>query len=445
MVTTDWPHPAEDPAFYRDPTLDDYRSDREALERLTLAAIIWSATIGQPDLVDRALADLTPDDFRHGALRTVFDAILALHADRRPITAAELLDALGDRLELIGGMPTLLRILDLRYPGDHPAVYAGLLAEWARRERLLGYVRQLPGEVKADTLDPDTVAAEITRHAPDRQHGIDRIRDLADDIDIEIASGGADEGVRLRWTSLAHHYRPAPGLMSVVTGIPGSGKSTLVDNVVVDLAERHGWRFAVFSPESAPTTRHVRRLATMHLGCAPAARPVAQVREALAWLDRHVEWINSTDGVTVDEILRRADVIHRRDPLNGLVLDPWNEIDRESSRDSETLRISEALTKIRRWSRRRSVHTWIVAHPTKLQRQGDGYAPPTLYDVSGSATWRDKADFGLVVHRDATRPGPTDVHVVKVRFAAQGRIGKVRLSFDTASELFADAPFGQPL
>lgn len=44
------------------------------------------------------------------------------------------------------------------------------------------------------------------------------------------------------------------------------------------------------------------------------------------------------------------------------------------------------------------VHVWLVAHPKQLQQwKGDA---PTLYDIAGSAHFINKADVGIVVHRD---------------------------------------------
>lgn len=44
------------------------------------------------------------------------------------------------------------------------------------------------------------------------------------------------------------------------------------------------------------------------------------------------------------------------------------------------------------------VHVWLVAHPRQLQQwRGE---PPTLYDIAGSAHFINKADVGLIVHRD---------------------------------------------
>ena len=44
------------------------------------------------------------------------------------------------------------------------------------------------------------------------------------------------------------------------------------------------------------------------------------------------------------------------------------------------------------------MHVWLVAHPKQLQ-QWKGEAPG-LYDISGSAHFNNKADNGLVVHRN---------------------------------------------
>ena len=59
------------------------------------------------------------------------------------------------------------------------------------------------------------------------------------------------------------------------------------------------------------------------------------------------------------------------------------------------------------------VHVWFVAHPRQL-RDWKGQAP-NLYDISGSAHFINKADNGIVVHRDRD-PESTVQHKV-------GRVG----------------------
>jgi twinkle protein len=79
------------------------------------------------------------------------------------------------------------------------------------------------------------------------------------------------------------------------------------------------------------------------------------------------------------------------------------------------------------------VHVWIVAHPTKLQKDQKGeYPVPTPYDISGSAHWRNKADNCLAVYRrfDPHHEPPVEVHVQKVRFREVGKIGLAELRYE---------------
>lgn len=55
------------------------------------------------------------------------------------------------------------------------------------------------------------------------------------------------------------------------------------------------------------------------------------------------------------------------------------------------------LLQVKRWAQRHMVHVWLVAHPKSFE-EWDG-SPPSMYDISGSAHWYNKADMGVVVHR----------------------------------------------
>jgi twinkle protein len=128
--------------------------------------------------------------------------------------------------------------------------------------------------------------------------------------------------------------------------------------------------------------------------------------------------------------------------IKGVIIDPWNELDH--SRPShllETEYISQALSEIRRFARQHQVHVWLVAHPTKLFKDGNGQYPvPTAYDISGSAHWRNKADNILCIWRDVTAHDHTvQVHVQKIRFREIGQIGKVELTFNSVTGGFHEA------
>ena len=110
---------------------------------------------------------------------------------------------------------------------------------------------------------------------------------------------------------------------------------------------------------------------------------------------------------------------------------------------NETRYISIQLKRIRKFARKHLIHFFVVAHPTKMKRaKTDETEPvPTLYDVNGSANFRNRTDNGLCVWRDLlAENGEVQIHVQKVKFREVGRIGMARLYFDTRNGQYQEQP-----
>lgn len=59
-----------------------------------------------------------------------------------------------------------------------------------------------------------------------------------------------------------------------------------------------------------------------------------------------------------------------------------------------------AIKRFKAFARQHNIHLIVAAHPAKMKRNTDGgYDIPSLYDISDSAHWYNKADVGIVVHR----------------------------------------------
>jgi twinkle protein len=63
---------------------------------------------------------------------------------------------------------------------------------------------------------------------------------------------------------------------------------------------------------------------------------------------------------------------------------------------------------------------------------------PTLYDISGSANWANKADHGLAVHRDSLDFPLVGIYVHKIRFMWVGKPGKVELQYDRMTGRYSE-------
>lgn len=263
-----------------------------------------------------------------------------------------------------------------------------------------------------------------------------------------------DRGVETGWTLLDSHYRPAPGYVTIVTGVPSHGKSTWLDALLVQIAQLHDQRFAIFSPESYPVSRHALRLASRvsgqsWLGQTKMSDDTAQW--ALQWVSEHFWFLDPDVGLTIEAVLEAAEKLLRRHGINGLVIDPWNELEHGRPKEmTETEYVSVVLGRIRRWARTHRVHVWVVAHPAKppkpmkKRRDDEDDEPyiPTPYDISGSANWYNKADAAITIWRDPRVPGGyTHVHIQKVRVQPeQGCPGVVLMAHDQRTGTYRDVP-----
>jgi len=237
--------------------------------------------------------------------------------------------------------------------------------------------------------------------------------------------------------------------LTPITGIPGSGKSNWLDDLLVNLARLHGWSFALFSPENLPLEQHMAALAEKYLrkpfhdGPTPRMSQ-EELETAMTWVGQHFSWImpNSEDDWTLEKILLTAGKLCLRRGIRGLVIDPWNELEAlRPAHLAETEYISQSLKRVRGFARQRGVHVWIVIHPSKLYRDDTGkYPVPTLYDCAGSAHWRNKADNGIVVWRDLSGADSAEVqiHVQKIRFRHVGRRGMAKLLYEPVCATYRD-------
>ncbi|XP_068654286.1 twinkle homolog protein, chloroplastic/mitochondrial-like [Aristolochia californica] len=273
-----------------------------------------------------------------------------------------------------------------------------------------------------------------------------------DEIDSYYTrSSGYEMGASSGWKSLDELYKVVPGELTVVTGVPSSGKSEWIDALMVNLNESKGWKFAVCSMENQ-VREHARKLLEKHIKKPFFIASYGGDAERISdeELKRGKEWLNDTFYLircdddclpSIKWVLELAKVAVLRYGARGLVIDPYNELDHQRPpSQTETEYVSQMLTRIKRFAQHHSCHVWFVAHPRQLQNWMG--SPPNLYDISGSAHFINKCDNGIVVHRNRDPDsGPLDevkIFVRKVRNKVIGNIGEAILSYSRATGEFKD-------
>lgn len=257
---------------------------------------------------------------------------------------------------------------------------------------------------------------------------------------------GREKGFSTGWDSIDTHYRIAPKYWTLVSGWPNMGKSSFVDNLAVNTMVKHDWRWLFFSAENLPYESHWAGLAELYVGrpfnLGASYRMTEQERDvSKTFLREHCWHIQPDDRMTVKRILEVAERAIKRYAINCLVIDPWNELDHSRPASmNETEYVSNALSQIRRFARESGIHIFVVAHPSKLQRNKEGVLPvPTPHDVSGSSHFWNKSDYAISIHRDfSDQTGETQVYIQKARHRWVAHLGKVNLYHVSATNSYRE-------
>lgn len=258
--------------------------------------------------------------------------------------------------------------------------------------------------------------------------GVFTIDDVWDQVE-HIYQFGLPEGDRTGDPYFDAHLRCMPGELTMVTGIPGHGKSIYLDQVTLGLCLNSGWEFGVFSPESYPMPLYFTRLAKRLLGKKFSKNHInpSELQAIRNWIRTRYNLIfPSEEGFSLDVILEKAKQLVLRKGIKGLIIDPWNRIESTIPNGyNEGKFINEQLAKIINFNQKTGIHTFLVAHPTKMKKRVDdiaNYEVPNMYSISGSAHFFNMTQNGFTVYRNYTTQ-KTEVHFQKVKWEHLGKIG----------------------
>lgn len=295
-------------------------------------------------------------------------------------------------------------------------------------------------------LGKEALADCIKNAVPFPVDGIFELNAFGADLD-QIYAEGLPPGLSTGWVNVDDFYRPMEGQWTLVTGVPGMGKSEWLDALAMNMTRLNHWVIGVCSPENQPIHFHASKLMEKYIGKRLHKMTREEYEEAKEWVDVFFKFIMPEDR-TLESLLAKAKLLVKRYGMKGLIIDPYNEITHTHRKDgiSETEYISDFLAQLRGFARMMGIHIWLVAHPTKLQKGMDGkYPVPTGYDVAGSAHFFNKADNIVAIHRDKSDPHAySEVHVQKIRSRWLGQLGHTFLEWDRSSGRFT-IPAGQGL
>ena len=264
----------------------------------------------------------------------------------------------------------------------------------------------------------------INRSSQVPLEGVSTLYDIEDELK-DFVNNGFKPGFQVGLPNFDKIFSTYTGQFITVTGIPSSGKSDFVDQMVVGYNNNYGWKTAFASPENQPTYLHAHKLMRKTWQDMPLPSDIGGSK----WnsVADHVNdnyFFIDMDRYTLESVLRKGAELVKRKGIKCLVIDPFNKVRDVDCKTEDVNRYTmEYLTKIEIFAKKYDVLVFIVAHPTKMYKGQDGkIEEPTMYNIKGGGEWYDASYHGLLVHRDYEAK-TVKAKVLKVKFQNLGENG----------------------
>ena len=270
----------------------------------------------------------------------------------------------------------------------------------------------------------DKLRQAVKQARPYPLENVTTFKDIENDV-TDFVKNGFKAGYQIGLSNFDQIFSTYTGQFITVTGIPSSGKSDFVDQMVVGYNKNYNWKTAFASPENAPNYLHAHKLMRKVWGDMPSRDDIgsAKWKEVANHVNDNFFFIDM-EKYTLESVLRKGAELVKRKGIKCLVIDPFNKVrDRNASSLDVNIYTMEYLTKIETFAKKYDVLVFIVAHPTKMYKTSDGkIEEPNMYNIKGGGEWYDASYHGLLVHRDYELKN-TKVKVLKVKFQNLGENG----------------------
>ena len=269
----------------------------------------------------------------------------------------------------------------------------------------------------------EKLISRITAATPVPLENVTTFRDIEGDV-TDFVRNGFKPGYQVGLREFDSIFSTYTGQFITVTGIPSSGKSDFVDQMCVGYNQLYGWKTAYASPENQPTFLHAHKLMRKIWGGMPSEADINTEKwNTIADMCNSSFYHIDMEKYTLEHVLKKGAELVKRKGIKCLVIDPYNKVRSAKPSTDVNQYTLDYLEQIDIFAKKYDVLVIVVAHPTKMYKDGNGkIEEPTMYNIKGGGEWYDASYHGLLVHRDYDAR-TVKVKVLKVKFQNLGENG----------------------
>lgn len=399
------------------------------------------------------------NSFYTGKHRTVYDAILSLHAKGDPIDIVTVSSKLKERKQLaeIGGGAFLSELVgSAASPGS-----ARHYAELVQTKFVLRSLIEAAAKINDLGFQEDREIANVLDEAQSAVFNVTQTPMLHNFKELREELGPAQE-------RFEHLYKHEQGFRGIPTGFPqldnvlaglqksdliilaarpSMGKTALALDIARQTATKHNTPVGIFSLEMSSQQLVDRMLAAqagvnswkLRTGKIRSEEEFDRLQEALGTLAEAPIFIDDKPSSTVLQMRSVARRLKIEKDLGLIVVDYLQLITPTNTRSNDSLvqQVTEISRSLKAMARELDIPVLALSQLSRAVEQRRGR--PRLSDLRDSGSIEQDADVVMFIHRDdkmndnSDRPGIAEILIEKHR---NGPTGKIELRFDEEKTTF---------
>jgi len=395
-----------------------------------------------------------PEAFFHQDHRTIYEILLKLYEQNRPVDAVILRDELARRqlLDEVGGVEYLMKLLNSVPSAAHGVHYASIVREKYLLRRLI----EAGNAILRDAYSPHEQAELLVQRAEqiifdiaDRKFSGSMVplEEVLHEV-FEMLDHRGQRGLETGFLDLDDMLNGLQnGEMIVLAARPSMGKTALGMNIIETLAVDKGLPCGVFSLEMSKQQLAQRMLCSRgKIDSHKLRRGLLQAHEyqhlisVVGQLAKAPIFVDDSPGLTPLDLRAKARRLKREHDVKCIMIDYLQLMDCPGPENRQQ-QISEISRAIKAVARELNIPVLAVSQLNRATETREGHRP-RMSDLRESGSIEQDADVVLLLHReDYYRMSEKDFvpdNVAEVIIAKQrnGPTGTVKLFFDSRSTRF---------
>jgi hypothetical protein len=251
-----------------------------------------------------------------------------------------------------------------------------------------------------------------------------------------------ERGKYLGFNNLNEHYTMQLGNCTDWSGFPGSGKTQVLMELLLNTSKYYGWRHLVYFPDVGSKTEIVADL--LHKLTGKTFNPKYdnhiqedEIYQQINWILHHFLILTKEDVKAKLTPFQFWDMAASMEDIQTASIDSWKDMHHDYNKYGSYAQYLEIVLPYRNQvAEDNNLHLHTIIHPKLTEKENGVRKAPTPYDLKGGSEWFNSGKCMITVHRETKETNEAQIIFGKIKPRSVGVTGQINLYLDLVNFVY---------